>query len=131
MDNIDEARRNAEEALALYAEASAKEEAQAEAEAQAQAILQSYTVTRTVTKKKRDESLPACLPRVEKVIEGDAAQKNCPTHGGRKVIGFDTTETLVYKRPELYVLQKKYPKFACVDHPECGVASPQRGRYTV
>ena len=100
--------------------------ARAEAEAQAEAIVQTYTVTRTVTKKKRDESLPAYLPRIEKVIGGDEAQTNCPVHGERKVIGYDTTETLVYKRPELYVLVRKYAKYACVSHPECGVASPER-----
>ena len=48
------------------------------------------------------------------------------THGERKVIGYDTTETLVYKRPELYVLVRKYPKYACAGNPECGVASPER-----
>jgi transposase len=100
--------------------------ARAEAEAEAEAIVQTYTVTRKITKKKRDESLPSHLPRVEKVIEGDDAQKVCPAHGQRKVIGYDTTETLVHKRPELYVLVKKYPKYACPAHPECGVASPER-----
>ena len=100
--------------------------AQAEAQAQAEAIIQTYTVTRTVTKKKRDESLPSHLPRVEKVIEGNDAQKNCPAHGERKVIGYDKTETLVYKRPELYVLVKKYAKYACPGNPACGVASPER-----
>jgi multidrug resistance efflux pump len=55
--------------------------ARAEAEAQAEAIVQTYTVTRTVAKKKRDESLPSHLPRVEKVIEGDESQTHCPTHG--------------------------------------------------
>ena len=43
-----------------------------------------------------------------------------------EVIGYDTTETLVYVRPELYVLVKKYPKFACPGNPACGVASPER-----
>jgi hypothetical protein len=90
--------------------------ARAEAEAQAEAIVQTYTVTRTVTKK-RDESLPSHLPRVEKVIEGNDTQKNCPAHGQRKVIGYDKTETLVYKRPELYVLVKKYAKYACPGNP--------------
>jgi transposase len=99
--------------------------ARAEAEAQAEAIVQTYTVTRTV-KKKRNESLPSHLPRVEKIIEGNDAQKNCPTHGERKVIGYDTTETLVYKRPELYVLERKYAKYACANEPGCGVASPER-----
>ena len=64
--------------------------ARAEAEAQAEAIVQTYTVTRTVTKKKRDESLPSHLPRVEKVIEGNDAQTNCPAHGPREIIGYDT-----------------------------------------
>jgi transposase len=100
--------------------------ARAEAEAQAEAIVQTYTVTRTVNKKKRDESLPSHLPRVEKIIEGAEAQRNCPQHGARKLIGYDTTETLVYKPAELYVQATKYPKFACEDHPECGVASPER-----
>jgi len=100
--------------------------AKAEAEAQAEVIVQTYTVTRTITKKKRDESLPSHLPRVEKIIEGDDAQKHCPTHGERKPIGYDTTETLVYKRPELYVLVRKYPKYACAGNPECGIKSPER-----
>jgi transposase len=100
--------------------------AKAEAEAQAEAIVQTYTVTRTVNKKKRDESLPSHLPRVEKTIEGDEAQTNCPTHGKREVIGYDTTETLIYKRPELYVLVRKYPKYACPGNPQCGIASPER-----
>ena len=100
--------------------------ARAEAEAQAEAIVQTYTVTRTVTKKKRDESLPSHLPRVEKTIEGNEAQTNCPAHGKREVMGYDTTETLVYKRPELYVLVKKYPKYVCPGNPDCGVASPER-----
>lgn len=100
--------------------------ARAEAEAQAEAIVQTYTVTRAVPKKKRDESLPSHLPRVEKIIEGNEAQTNCPTHGPRTVIGYDTTETLVHVRPELYVLVKKYPKYACPGNPDCGVASPER-----
>ena len=100
--------------------------ARAEAEAQAKAIVQTYTVTRALNKKKRNESLPGHLPRVEKIIEGDDAQKNCATHGERKIIGYDIIETLVYERAKLYVLVTKYPKFACTGHPECGVASPER-----
>jgi transposase len=101
--------------------------ARAEAEAQAETIVQTYLVKRTVRKKnKRDESLPSHLRRVEQVIEGDASQMNCSTHGARKIIGYDLTETLVYTRPELYVLVKKYAKYACPDDPECGVSSPER-----
>lgn len=100
--------------------------ARAEAEAEAEAIVQTYTVTRTVNKKKRNESLPSHLPRVEKTILGDETQTHCPTHGAREVIDYDTTETLIYKRPELYVLVRKYPKYVCKGHAECGVKSPAR-----
>jgi transposase len=116
----------ADQALLPFESSEEFQAARAEAEAQAAAIVQTYTVTRAVAKKKRDESLPSHLPRVEKVIEGDDTQKNCPTHGPRKVIGYDTTETLVHVRPELYVLVKKYPKYACPGNPACGVASPER-----
>jgi len=100
--------------------------ARAEAEAQAEAIVQTFTVTRTTKKKKRDESLPSHLRREERIIPGDASQQNCATHGERAIIGYDTTETLVYTRPELHVLVKKYPKYACAGNPACGIASPQR-----
>jgi hypothetical protein len=55
--------------------------ARAEVEAQAEAIVQTYTVTRAVPKDKRDESLPGHLRRIERVIEGDATEKICVTHG--------------------------------------------------
>lgn len=101
--------------------------ARSEAEAQAQALVETYTVTRNAQqKKKRDESLPSHLRREEQIIPGDASQMNCATHGERTIIGYDTTETLVYTRPELHVLVKKYPKYACPGNPACGVASPER-----
>jgi len=101
--------------------------ARAEAEAQAEAIVQTYTVERKArSKKPRDESLPSHLRREERIIEGDAAQQNCATHGERTLIGYDTTETLVYTRPELHVLVRKYPKYACQGNPQCGIASPER-----
>ena len=101
--------------------------ARAEAEAQAEAVIQKYTVEREVQKKKpRDESLPAHLRRVEQIVAGDASQLACEQHGERKIIGYDTTETLVRQRPELYVLVRKYPKYACSGHPGCGIQSPER-----
>jgi transposase len=100
--------------------------ARAEAEAEAEAIIQKFTMTRIVKRKKRNESLPSHLRRVERIIAGDDAQRNCPMHGARTVIGYDTTETLVYTRPELYVVAKKYPKYACPGNPDCGIASPER-----
>lgn len=100
--------------------------ARAEAEAQAEAIVQAFTVTRAAPKKKRDESLPSHLRREERIVPADEALRHCPQHGERQLIGYDTTETLVYTRPELYVLVKKYPKFACPGEPACGIASPER-----
>jgi transposase len=103
------------------------EAARAEAEAQAEAVIQKYTVERKIqSKKRRDESLPSHLRREEQIMEADAAVKTCETHGERKLIGYDTTETLVYQRPELFVRVKKYPKYACVGNSECGVKSPER-----
>ena len=101
--------------------------ARAEAEAQAEAIIQKYTVEREVqTKKPRDESLPSHLRREEQIVAGDAEQQTCALHGERTIIGYDTTETLVRLRPELYVLVRKYPKYACSGHPDCGIKSPER-----
>jgi transposase len=101
--------------------------ARAEAEAQAEAIVQTYTVQRQIKpRKKRDESLPSHLRRVEQIVAADPAQTQCATHGERVLLGYDTTETLVYTRPELHVLVKKYPKYACAGNPGCGVASPPR-----
>ena len=101
--------------------------ARAEAEAQAEVIVQTYTVQRQIQKKKpRDESLPSHLRREEQLVEGDARQKTCSSHGERTIIGYDTTETLVHQRPELYVLVKKYPKYACAGNPACGIQSPER-----
>lgn len=103
------------------------EAARAEAEAQAKAVIQKYTVERTTQpKKRRDESLPSHLRREEKVIEAHATLKTCEKHGERKLIGYDTTETLVHQRPELFVLVKKYPKYACAGNSECGVKSAER-----
>jgi transposase len=100
--------------------------ARAEAEAQAEAIVQTFTVTRAAQKKKRDESLPSHLRREERIMPADEALRHCAEHGERQLIGYDTTETLVYTRPELHVLVKKYPKYACQEQPQCGIASPER-----
>lgn len=69
--------------------------------------------------KPRSERLPEHLPRVEKIADVSAEQKQCPTHGARKLIGYDSTETLVLKRPELYVLKTLYPKYACGSSTNC------------
>lgn len=104
------------------------QEARAEAQAEAERIIQTYTVQREIGKKnrRRDESFPSHLRREEQIVEATDAVTHCPTHGARTVIGYDTTETLIHKRPELYVLVKKYPKYACEGNAECGIGSPER-----
>lgn len=80
-------------------------------------------------RKKRDESLPAHLPRYETTAEVNEAQTICPTHGARTLLPesmWDTTETLEFGRPSLKVRVTKYPKFACENEPECRIASPER-----
>ncbi|MBX3426970.1 MAG: transposase [Pirellulales bacterium] len=77
-------------------------------------------------RKPRRERLPEHLPRHEVIIEAPADLQSCPEHGERKIIGYDETETLVIKRPEIYVLLTKSPKLACEGAPQCGVAFPER-----
>ena len=101
--------------------------AQAEAEAEAKTIIEQYTVQRRARKKKpRNESLPSHLERVEQTVEAPEEMKNCPQHGERKIIDYDVTETLMRDPPRLWVLRKKYPKYACPTDPSCGIASPER-----
>lgn len=79
--------------------------------------------------KKRDESLPAHLPRYEVIADIAAETKTCPTHGQRTLLPesmWDTTETLEFERPKLNVRVTKYPKYACPNQPQCGIASPER-----
>jgi len=102
---------------------------QAEVLAQAQKIIIEYTVRREIkkkTKSPRDEKFPAHLPREEKVLDVPASQKECPEHGPKELIGYDTTETLVFERPKLKVLVTKYPKYICVQQPACGVVQAER-----
>jgi transposase len=77
-------------------------------------------------KKRRDEGLPEHLPRYEVVADVPAAEKQCPAHGARTLVGYDVTETLQFERPQLKVRVTKYPKYACEDAPQCGVAQAER-----
>ena len=77
-------------------------------------------------RKKRDESLPASLPRYEVEAEASEEVKQCPQHGVRKLIGHDLVETLEYSPAELKVKVTKYPKYACPCDSGCGVKSPER-----
>ena len=103
------------------------EAAKAEAEAEAKQIIQKYEVQRHERKKKRrSESLPADLPRVEVPVEVDESLRNCPKHGQRTLMGEDIVETLVVEPPKAYVEVRRFPKFVCPADKKCGVASPER-----
>jgi transposase len=80
-------------------------------------------------RKKRDEGLPEHLPRYEVTADVPAGVKSCPTHGERTLLPesmCDRVETLEFERPKGKVRVTQYPKYACADHPECGIASPER-----
>ena len=77
-------------------------------------------------KKPRNEQLPEHLPRYEVEADVPDEAKHCSEHGERKLIGYDTTETLEFERPKLTVRVPKYPKYACPSEPACGVASPEQ-----
>ena len=83
---------------------------------------------RRVPKPKRSEKLPEHLPRYEVEVPVPDEVKHCPEHGERKIIGYDTTETLEFERPKLRVRVTKYAKYACPNQAECGVASPERAQ---
>lgn len=103
------------------------EAAKEEAEVEAKQIIAKYEVQQHDRKKKRrDESLPADLPRVEVTVEVAQSLKTCPTHGERKQIGEDVVETLVVEPPKAYVEVRRFPKFVCVADKNCGVSSPER-----
>ena len=101
-------------------------EAAAAALAEAQQIVIEYTVKRKLGKPKRNEQLPAHLPRYEVTAPVPESVSHCPTHGERVVMGFDTTETLEFEPPKLKVRVTKYPKYACPNQPLCGIAQPER-----
>ncbi len=78
---------------------------------------------------KRDESLPAHLPRYEVTAKVPEEVQHCSTHGPRTLLPesmWDRTETLEFQRPQLRVRVTKHPKYICEKEPECGVRSPER-----
>jgi len=74
----------------------------------------------------RKEELPAHLPRYEVEAAVPEEQKRCAEHGEKTLIGHDAVETLEFQRPVLRVRVTRYAKYACPNHAECGVASPER-----
>lgn len=103
-------------------------DAKADAVAEAERIVQEFTVRRVITKQKktRNEQLPEHLPRYEVIAKLSEADRNCVAHGERIIIGYDITETLEFERPKLRVRKLLTPKLACANHPECGIAQPER-----
>jgi transposase len=99
-----------------------------DAAAEAEKLVQEYTVRRAMGKKRtpRDEKLPSHLERYEVLAEAPPSDRQCMEHGAREVVGYDETETLEMERPKLRVRVTKYPKYACVSHPECGLAQAER-----
>ena len=77
-------------------------------------------------KKKRDESLPASLPRIEKIVDVPESDKHCATHGEKTLIGYDVRESLVYIPSRLEVHAFKFPRYACPNQPVCKVTQAER-----
>ena len=76
-------------------------------------------------KKKRNESLPANLPRIEKIIDIPDHDKFCGKHGEKALIGYDVRESLVFIPSVLEVHVTKFAKYACPNQPECRVTQPK------
>ncbi len=77
-------------------------------------------------KKKRDESLPATLPRIEKIVDVPESEKHCSTHGEKTLIGFDVRESLVFIPSTLEIRVTKFAKYACPNQSQCKVTQPAR-----
>ena len=97
----------------------------AQAVEEVQQLVKAHTRRRHV-RKPRHEALPDHLPRYEVEANVPEDVKHCPQHGERKLIGFDTVETLECERPKLRVRVTKYAKYACPGQSDCGIASPER-----
>ena len=87
-----------------------------------------YTVKRRRFKQRaeRSETFPEHLQRYEVTAEVPASEQVCQTHGPRKIIGYDRTETLEFEPIKLRVRVTLYPKLACENAPECGIREPER-----
>ena len=112
-------------------EESSKEESSKEESSKEEPSKEGDTTTEPKRRKpkKRDESLPAHLPRKEIVVDADEADKHCETHGEKKLLPeamWDVVEKLVYVPPQLFVEVRKYQKYACENQPQCGIASAER-----
>ena len=113
-------------------EAAADGLADAAAEQEAAEAFEEVTVRRRrQPRKPRSEQLPEHLPRYEVIAQVAAEEQHCDEHGPKQIIGYDVTERLEFERPKLRVRVTKYPKYACPQHAECGVAQPPRPENTL
>jgi transposase len=80
-------------------------------------------------RKERNESLPEHLRRYEVTADVPDEQQHCDAHGERTLLPetmWDKTESLEFERPALKVRVTKFPKFVCLNEPQCGIVSPER-----
>jgi transposase len=82
--------------------------------------------TRRRTRVPCHEKIPDHIERYEVDAKVSEDVKNCPQHGERKLIGYDTTNTVEFERPTLRVRVTRYAKYACAGCASCGVSSPKR-----
>ena len=105
--------------------------AQAEALAEAVAAAQELLDERAAAKPRRPRreksgQFPEHLPRIVETIEPPANELTCAAHGAKLAIGFDETQTLEILPPKLQVRVRRYVKYVCAKHAECGVTQPPR-----
>ena len=77
-------------------------------------------------RKTRNEQFPEHLPRYEVIAAIPEAMENCSEHGKRKIIGYDSVESLELIPPKLRVRVTKFPKLVCEADAQCGIVSPER-----
>ena len=79
--------------------------------------------------KKRNESLPAHLPRTEIIHDVPEEAKTCSQHGAKTQLPdamSDRREKLVYVPASCHVEVHVYPKYSCPGCSECGITSAER-----
>jgi transposase len=83
----------------------------------------------TRRKRKKNNAIPAHLPRIETIVDAAEADKVCPEHGEKQLLPetmWDVREKLVLIPAKLEVHVSKYKKYACPNQPQCGIASAER-----
>lgn len=84
---------------------------------------------RKVTRRTKEELFPPHWPRIEVTAEVPDSVRHCDKHGERTLLPesmWDRREKMVFERPRAHVLVTKFPKYACANQSQCGIASPER-----